>query len=331
MGQALKRDLPAYCYRRGRSRYVYFCKHGKNIRVHAEPGTPEFAAEYAMLLRGRPPVPKRTMKGLIQLYVESDRWPQLAANTHKTYARHFRYFEEKMATVDPATLRTVHVYEMRDALKDTPTEANGKVKALATLLAHGIRIGWLDQNVAQGVRALKGKREPRGPWPAEMIEAFREAANADTRLIFELLLGTGQRIGDVLKMRWGDSDGAGISVRQGKTGAALYVPFTASLNAVLRDTPRRGLTIVTQPNGRPVSYSLAHKWIMDTRIQIGAQAWDIHALRHSAASEIAGLPGMTAEHVMAITGHTNSAMVLLYAGAAAQKARAKEAQNARGK
>ncbi|MBD9528414.1 tyrosine-type recombinase/integrase [Paracoccus sp. PAR01] len=325
----MKRDLPAYCYRRGRSRHVYFCKHGNNIRVHAEPGTPEFAAEYALLLRGRPPAPKRTIKGLIQIYMGSNRWEELSPNTRRNYTRHFRFFEEKMPSVDPATLRTVHVYEMRDALKDTPTDATRKVGALATLLAYGVRIGWLDQNVAKGVSALKGKRPPRVPWPVEMIAAFRHAAPEDTRLIFDLLLGTGQRIGDVLKMTWADWDGAGISVKQSKTGAALYVPLTAQLAAVLRTTPKRGLTIVAQSNGNPVTYMQAHKWLMKIRKQIGAQAWDIHALRHSAASEIAGLPGMSAEHVMAITGHKTSGMVMLYARAAAQKARAKEAQKAR--
>ncbi|MFG6083631.1 tyrosine-type recombinase/integrase [Paracoccus litorisediminis] len=327
----MKRDLPAYCYRRGRSRYVYFCKHGKSIRIHAAPGTAEFAAEYAMLLRGRPPAPKRTIKGLIQRYMESERWPELSPHTQRNYRRHFKFFEEKMATVDPATLRTVHVYEMRDALKDTPTDASQKVGALVTLLNHAIKIGWLDTNVAKGVPKLKGKREPRGPWPAEMIEAFRAVAPADTRLVFELCLGSGQRISDVLKMMWSDFDGAGISVKQSKTGAALYVPLTRQLAEALRNAPKRGLTIATQKDGSPVTYMAAYKWITKIRDKIGARAWDIHALRHSAASEIASLPGMTAEHVMAITGHKSSGMVMLYAGAAQQKARAQEAQKARDK
>lgn len=328
----MKKELPKYCYRRGRNRYVYYYRYGKNHRIHAEPGTAEFAAEYAMLLRGRPVAAQKTIKGLIAKYLESDRWPALSKHTRTSYMRHFRYLEEKIGHIDPATLRTVHVYEMRDGLKDTPTDANRKVSTLATLLGHGIRIGWLDHNVAKGVMTLKGKRMPRQPWPAEKIEAFREAADPQARLVFELLLGTGQRIADVLKMRWSDFDGAGIAVKQSKTGTALYVPLTDTLAKNLSATPRRGLTIVAQENGRPVSYNLAWKWIMDIRKleTVRAEAWDIHSLRHSAASEIAALPGMTAEHVMAITGHRSSGMVMLYAGAAAQKARAKEAQKARG-
>jgi len=57
-----------------------------------------------------------------------------------------------------------------------------------------------------------------------MIDAAREKAEPRTRLLFELLLGTGQRIGDVLKMKWSDFDGEAISVRQGKTKANLWIP-----------------------------------------------------------------------------------------------------------
>lgn len=334
MVKSVKKELPKYIYRRGRNRHVYFYRFGKNHRIHAEPGTAEFHAEYALLLmKGRPAAPNRTVKGLITKYIESDRWHTLSKHTRTGYTRHFRYLEEKIGHIDPTTLRTVHVYEMRDSLKATPTDANRKVGALATLLAHGIRIGWLDRNVAQGVMQLKGIRPPRQPWPVEKIEAFRKAADPQALLVFDLLLGTGQRIADVLKMRWSDLDGAGIAVKQSKTGALLYVPLTRTLSQTLSRAPKRGLTIVSQENGRSVGYNLAWKWIMDTRKleSVQAEAWDIHSLRHSAASEIAALPGMTTEHVMAITGHKSSAMVHHYAGAAAQKARAQEAQSAREK
>lgn len=323
----MKRDLPAYTFRSGGR--IYFRKDGRRGRLYADPGTPEFAAEYALLMRGRRQAPKRTIAGLIHAYRESDRWQELAPNTRKSYSRHFAYFQEKIGGKDPASLRPVHIHEMRDALRDTPTDASRKVGALKTLLSYAVQIGWLDRNPAHGVGSLKGKRPPRQPWPRDMIDAFRENADPDTRLIFEMLLGTGQRIGDVLRMQWGHIEGDGIRVKQSKTGAALYVPFTAPLRAAVATAPRRGLHIVTQANGRPVAYNTAWTWIMRVRREIGAEAWDIHSLRHAAASEIAALPGMSPEHVAAITGHAAVGMVRLYAGAAMQRARATEAQAAR--
>lgn len=53
---------------------------------------------------------------------------------------------------------------------------------------------------------LKEDTAPRSLWPQDKIGAFRAAAEQGNRhrLIFEPLLGTGRRIGDVLRMRWSD-------------------------------------------------------------------------------------------------------------------------------
>ena len=327
-----RKELPPYVYAKGRKGYLYFQRRGaKTQRIHSEPGTADFAAEYAMLLRGRQPVPAKTVKGLIASYVQSKRWAKLSPVTQRGYRRHIAYFEEVIGSVDPRTLKRAHVIQMRDALSDKPTDANRKVAVLSVLFEHGIDLGWIDQgaNPAKGVSALETTKAPREPWPVEIIEAFRAEADARTLLLFELLLGTGQRIADVLAMQWGHIEDDGIRVRQSKTRKGLWVPFTDRLRAVLADAPKRGLHIVTQENGRPLSYQLAWKNVMDVRREIGAERWDIHGLRHSAASEIAAIPGMTDEHVQAITGHSSGAMVRLYAGAARQKARAKEAQKGR--
>ena len=325
----MKRDLPSYVYRKGKNRLIYFCRWGKTQRMYSTPGTAEFAAEYALMMRGNPPAPKRTVKGLIHRYMISDRWPALAVNTRKSYSRHFAYLEEAAGHIDPVTLRTSQIYEMRDALKDKPTDANRKIGVLSTLLAFGVRIGWLDRNVAEGVEQLKGVRPDREPWPEDKIAAYRAVADPLPLLIFEVLLGTGQRIGDVLAMKWADIEDGGIWVRQQKTGAGIFVPFTDALADALDAAPRIGETLIAQQNGRSVSYSLAHKLITDVRKKIDAMPWDIHCLRHSAAAEIASLPGMSIEHVMAITGHTSEQMARHYSRKADMRAKAREAQNAR--
>lgn len=159
-------------------------------------------------------------------------------------------------------------------------------------------------------------------------EALWSGAKPRPRLIFEMCLGTGQRIGDVLRMRWSDIDGAGINVKQGKTGAKLWVPFTPALAAILDDTPRVGMTICAWGRGKPTSYRGAADLIHAVRVEIGAERWDIHSLRYNAASEL-GAAGCSDELIQSVTGHQTSAMVVKYAGPERQKARAKEAQGLR--
>jgi integrase len=148
------------------------------------------------------------------------------------------------------------------------------------------------------------------------------------RVVFEMCYLSGQRIGDVLRMRWDDIEEGGIWVRQGKTRARLWVPLTPTLAATLAETPRNGMTIITTLEGRPLAYRSAHEAVMEVRRQIDAEAHDLHGLRYSAASELAAA-GCTDEQIEAITGHATVAMIRRYAGPARQKARATEAQKTR--
>ncbi|MCL4065308.1 tyrosine-type recombinase/integrase [Pseudomonas sp. GX19020] len=325
-----KRDLPAHCYRKGKRGYIYFVRGKLCQRIKSSPGTADFAVEYATLMKGRVQPAGKTISKLIEHYRTSPRWAKLARNTRIGYERNLAYFDEVAGRIDPSTLRRVHINQMRDALADRPTDANRKISTLSVLFEHGIDIGWLTANPAKGVRKLDPTGRQRQPWPTDMIEAFREAANPRTLLLFELLIGTGQRITDVLSLRWSDLDSDGFTLTQGKTKTRLYIPLTDRLRAILAATPRRALFIVAQDNGNRVGYNLAWKDVMATRRAVGAEAYDIHGLRYTAASEIASIPGMTSEHVKAITGHAEAAMVRLYAGPAMQKARAAEAQKARG-
>lgn len=329
----MKRGLPAFVYKKGRKGYLYFLRGGVCQRMHCQPGTADFAAEYALLMRGPVVAPTKTISKLISAWQRSPEWAKLASNTRKSYTRHLEYFAEKVGHIDPAKITTLNVNAMRDALAEKPTDANRKVACLSSLYSWGQSNGWVTHNPAIVVSKLAPTGRDRHPWPQDLIDAARATAKGRDLLLFEMLLGTGQRVNDVLSMRWSDMDADGITIvpakTKGKKPHPIYVPLTSRLRAVLSDAPRKGLFIIAQDNGLRVGYNLAWKNMMELRRSIGAEAYDIHALRHSAASEIASLPGMTADHVRAITGHSGQAMIRLYAGPAMQKARAKEAQEKR--
>lgn len=333
----MKRHLPPFVYAQGRSRHLYCYPKGKRggrVRMHEKPGTPEFFAEYTRIMQSPLPVPAgKTWADLIDSYQRSSRFTALAPRTRKDYLKVLAYIESKWGKLDPRKLERHHVIKMQEANKDTVRFANYCVQVLSILCEHATDIGLMTkahQNPAKGVRSLKSDRPPRQPWPQDLIEAFRQEAPIGTRarLIFELCLGSGQRIADVLGLRWSDAGADGISLRQSKTGTSLFVPYTHHLRDVLSQAHRRHIYIVADRVGRPITYRAAAHAIMQVRKRIGAEAYDIHALRHAAASELAEA-GCTDEQIAAITGHASTAMVRRYSGAARQKARAKEAQSRR--
>ena len=181
-------------------------------------------------------------------------------------------------------------------------------------------------------------QKPRGiyfqrrGWPADLVEAYRAAApqGSRERIIFELGIGTGQRPGDLIKMRWDDIKDGGIQVRQNKTGAVLWLPLTRALRAALDATKRSVLTICADGQGRPTTYRRAAEVVLAVRKAIGAEAFDMHSWRYTAASEL-GAAGCSDELIGSVTGHRTTAMISKYAGAARQRARATEAMGKRDK
>lgn len=325
----VKRSLPKYVSRFGK--YLYFRRPDKTLhRMPDDPASVEFSREYARLRSGHEGThAKRTVKALIAKYKQQPKWDRLAANTKKSYLRSFVYFEEKIGTLDPVKLKPSHILDMQHALADTPTTANRRLAALSVLMQYAVRIEWATRNPCFRIDHLKSSKPKRKPWPQDMIEAARKTADPDTLLLFEMLLGTAQRISDVLAMQWSHITPDGIAVVQSKTDTRLVIPLTTRLAATLAQTPRRGLYIVTLPDGRPMGYNSAWKRLHDLRTAIGAEAYDNHALRYAAAAEIASLPGMTLEHVQAITGHETAQMARLYSYQSHQLARAREAQKNR--
>lgn len=325
----MKRDLPAHVY--NKKGVLYFQRRGyKTTKMESQPGTKEFALEYAALMNGAQPVATsgKTFTGLVKSYERSQRYRGLAPRTAWDYDKVLAWVRKKLGPLPVASIRRKDVIRARDANADAIRFANYIVQVVRILMEHAIDLGWRDDNPAKGVSLLKSEAAPRQPWPQQKIEAYRQEAGGHALLIFELCLGTGQRIGDVLKMRWSDIEGNGINVTQGKTGTPLWVPFTASLQAVLDKTPKIGPTICAWGHGKPTSYRSAHEKVMNVRKQIGAEEFDLHGLRYSAAAELAAL-GCSDELIMSVTGHQTRAMVARYAGAARQKTRAAEAQGRR--
>jgi integrase len=120
---------------------------------------------------------------------------------------------------NPAKMQRKDVIRLRDANADKAYFANYSLCVLRVLMEHCVDLGWIDTNPARGVSELKTEKSEREPWPQELLDAYRDACLIGTRerLVMELCVGTGQRIGDVLEMRWSDIQDGAVFVRQSKT------------------------------------------------------------------------------------------------------------------
>lgn len=336
-------DLPSHILRRKRDGVLLFRKRygGRIVEIRLETQFPAgqqvpfalYQERERLLSEPMPVAGGKDINAVLRHYHAHDDYTRLKPRTKADYDKITDYLAGKLGHLQPRNIQQHHVIAWRDQwAKDTsPHKANYRTRVLSIILEHARAMGLLtnkELNPAKGVKAIKYEKLERLPWPQDMIDAFRAKATGQALFAFELALGTGQRIGDVLKMQWGDLQDGGIVVKQNKTGKPLWLPLTTHLRAALDATaPRSVFMLTNQTATGPWSYRGASKAIRDVRVAIGAQAHDIHSLRYTAAVELV-LAGADDDVVAAITGQSKQ-MVIHYTKSARQKVHALRAKDLR--
>jgi integrase len=187
-------------------------------------------------------------------------------------------------------------------------------------------MGLLRDNPARNVRKFAVNSEGFHSWAESDVAAFeaRHEPGSKARLALSLLLCTGQRRSDVVRMGWQHINGEFLSVVQDKTGVMLKVPVHPRLVATIRNMPRNNLTFLLTEAGAPFSAAGFGNWFRDRCNEAGLQHCSAHGLRKACAARLANA-GCTTEQIKAITGHKTLSEVVRYAKAADQERNAKQA------
>ena len=327
-----KRELPKHVYNQRNG--LYFQRRGwPSLKFANEFGTPEFWKEYADILSGKEKpkqVISRNFAALIADYRKSPRYRRLKPRSALDYDKYLEFFLKIMSDVNPAGMKRKDVIRLRDANADKIYFANYSLRVLRVLMEHCVDLGWRETNPAKGVQEFKTEKKEREPWPFELLEVYRSTCPLGTRerLVMELCIGTGQRIGDVLEMRWSDIQEGGFVVKQNKTSKELWVPILPELQSALDAASRHSVFILTNERGtNRWSYRGASQAVRNVREKIGALNYDIHSWRYNAACELVEA-GCGDDLVAAVTGQS-PAMVQHYTKKVRQKIRAIQAQQKR--
>jgi len=145
------------------------------------------------------------------------------------------------------------------------------------------------------------------------------------RLALALLLYTGQRRSDVVRMgRQHIRDGV-LTVKQQKTGITLAIPVHPHLQTVLDATPSEHLTFLVTATGKPYGGNAFteqfRKWCDAAGLP---QRCKPHGLRKAACRRLAEA-GCSANEIMAISGHATMKELVRYTKAADQARLARNA------
>jgi integrase len=288
----------------------YLVKAGKWTRLG---DTLEAAlTEYARTVAG---TSAGTMPQLIER-VYQHHTPKLAKETRASYRTSANILKRKLLEFSPDQVKSRHVAEIRDSLAAMPTTANKAVGFLRVVFAQAVEWQLVDGNPCIGVKKLKTTARDRYIKPAEFSAIYAKAGDR-LQVIMDLCYLTGQRIGDILRLRESDIGENGIYFKAKKTENSTQVRFTVAWTdelkaAVARARSMQGavrsLTLLRGRTGKPPIYrSVATQWENACKAA-GVEDAHLHDLRAKSLTDTDAQGG----DAQALGGHADKRMTERY-------------------
>ncbi|MCY3752783.1 MAG: site-specific integrase [Alphaproteobacteria bacterium] len=205
--------------------------------------------------------------------------------------------------------------------RTAPGTANAALDLLGHILNHALALGHIGTNPTRGIARNPGRKMTRFLSREEIARLHRvldrhaagsrsEAQQADT---IRLLLLTGCRKGEILRLRREEVKGDRLELQDSKTG-----PRTLLINGPARESVARRMAEGTGPwlfpsvrdPSRPQCRGLPF-WYRARR-EAGIEDVRLHDLRHTVASQ-AAMNGVPLPTVAGLLGHSNVRMTMRYA------------------
>ena len=273
------------------------------------PGSHEFMAAYQEALAANPvPIGAASIKAgsvsaLVAAYYGSTEFQQLAPVTRQTYRNLCERLRTEHSDKPVALMQREHIRRLMAAKAATPAAANALLKMLRILLAFAVEDGWRRDNPAVGIKRQRTATEGFAVWSEEEIAAFeaRWPFGSRARLALALLLYTGQRRGDVVRLGRQHVRAGWILLRQSKTGARVQIPVLPQLAAELEQVPAETMTFLLTGEGKPFTPAGFTNWFRDCCEAAGVPDRSAHGLRKASATRLANA-GATPHQLMAIFG-----------------------------
>lgn len=293
-----------------------YWKHGRYWYVHRNQWQalsghyPEAMARYSRLV-----APGSGMSDLVNQVMQrltgSDK---LKPRTVEQYKLSASKIKDAFVEFEPHEVKQTHVAEWHDSIAaEHPNAANRALTVIRIVFNYAVKWGKAEYNPALGVTRAEEAKRTRYLEDWE-YQAIRSQARPWLQLLMDVLYLTGQRVGDVLKLRRQDVSAAGVYFLQEKSGKRLQVTMTPELHQVIEQAKRVHGKIASQyvfhPRGKgePYSYFSARDAYRRACEAAGVEDTTLHDLRAKSLTD-AKKQGQDAT---ALAGHSSPSMTARY-------------------
>jgi integrase len=315
---------------------VRFRKGGFTLNLTGIPWSEDFMRQYAAALEGVTSANnnigvERTKAGSFNaLVVSYYRFPEfrgLKASTQSVRRNIIERFGNEHGDKPISRLARSHIKEIIGAKANTPEAANNLLKVLRLLLNYAVSIDMISSNPTIGIKKYRSANaDGIHTWTEDEVPQFlsRHPVGTMAHLAMMLMLCTGQRKSDAVRMGWQHIRNGKIAVRQEKTNTPLLIPIHPDLAQALAAVPRTNLTFLVTKFGKPFTAAGFGNWFRERCDEAGLPQCSSHGLRKLKATRLTNV-GCSDREIMAITGHKSVSQVSPYTKARDQSLLAEQA------
>jgi integrase len=303
----------------------------KRVPLPGIPGSPEFMQAYQHAIAGAVTIDHSRHKAgalgalAIEFYKSAD-FSNLSSSSQRTYR----------TVLDPVVgrdgyrlVRDLQPDKARKVIEEIgekhPGMANLTRAVLRRLFSYAIDLGWRRDNPFERVK--KYKLGTHHTWTDAELEAFEKRWPLGTRqrLAYALLLYTGQRVSDVVRMKRSDIRNGAIYTVQAKTKVELYIELHPALERALKTYPANGIYLIGDRAGRPMRPGTLSMLVRASAKAAGLSSECVaHGLRKAVLRRLAE-HGSTSKQIQAVSGHRTLSEIERYTRQADQRRLAKTA------
>jgi integrase len=339
----LPKNVSRFVDRHGKEHYRFRKVGCRSGYLPGYPGSTEFNEALAAFQSGAPQpisgrVAPRTIGDLLARFYRSASFLKAGDGHQRTVRGILEPFRAELANDLVANFRFQHIEavllaraEKRVVGKRTiggPGAAENLHEQLKRLFAYAMRLGWISRNAAEEAELpVKPKRAGFYSWTEEDIAAFqrRHPLGTKARLALELMLWTGLRRSDAVRVGPQHIKAGRIRLKAGKTGKSVDVLAAPPLLAAIAATPAVGMTtLLVTEYGRPFTAAGFGGWFRDRCDEAGLPQCTAHGLRKALARRAADL-GATQQQLKAVGQWSSDGIVATYVADAEQRALADSA------
>lgn len=230
-----------------------------------------------------------------------------AATTQRVYATHLKPLKAVFGAMHPNDITQPLAYEYLDK-RGTGTRGRQEIAVLASVLRHGIKLGWVTEPRLRGMEFDTIERRKRYLTDAELAAILSKAESELVQAV-RFLHYTALRTIDARRVRWSDWKADGLHVRVSKTKSALVFDRTAGLEALMAELRQRrigSMYVIADRQGRAWTY----KRLYEAWSKAAPEDANLHDLRRKRLTDLARERGI--DFAQSLAAHSDPRMTQTY-------------------